>query len=495
MDCIPTEVLENILSYLDLSLLATISHVCTRWREVITRRHFHPYLLSQEFSVKKQCLASGWCSDSEDGALTRLLFWRVYKQLEEAWSNANPSTKETVVGVFSPGDVPSHRVTDMVVFKDKLYLAMEGCVVHVHDINDLKHTDTLEGGEGEGGEHLTRSCQLVLHCNTLAVSSPGRDKVRLFNCETDEMVGEIETRLGPIYNLAMNDRLLVCLSGWSCLAWRINSRRPETVRGQFQGMIPDFQPSDQFQNWLEIHAAVVNNTWLVTRATRMRTQVGIGDTRSISFLHVRRVGPDGHIGDPIRPESAAMPENVVEMNSMTLSEDSLLAVLVMVRGDGSVLRGVQQLRYVIQVLDVRTGDMVASLPTESILASVQMPVCWRGEKLFIKIVPKPVGGFYSSEEGDEEDEFQISLANWDIRTNQLTNIPGAQVGSSTDLISVELARLVVVSTKFSHRPLSHLEFDTDLETLAHMEADLNPENGPKFTVKVELYDFWNLAES
>jgi len=495
MDCIPTEVLENILSYLDLSLLATLSHVCTRWREVITRRHFQPYLLSQEFSVKKQCLASGWSSDSEDAALTRLLFWRVYKQLEEAWSNANPSTKETVVGVFSPGDAPSHRVTDMVVFKDKLYLAMEGCIVNVHDINDLKHVDTLEGGEGEGGEHLTRSCQLVLHCNTLAVSSPGRDKVRLYNCQTDEMVGEIETRLGPIYNLAMNDRLLVCLSGWSCLAWRINSSRPETVRGQFQGMIPDFQPSDQFQNWLEIHAAVVNNTWLVTRATRMRTQVGIGDTRSVSFLHVRRVGPDGHIGDPIRPESAAMPENVVEMNSMTLSEDSLLAVLVMVRGDGSVLRGVQQLRYVIQVLDVSTGVMVASLPTESILASVQMPVCWRGEKLFIKIVPKPVGGFYSSEEGDEEDEFQISLANWDIKTNQLTNIPAAQVGSSTDLISVELARLVVVSTKFSHKPLSHLEFDTDLETLAHMEADLNPENGPKFTVKVELYDFWNLAES
>jgi len=495
MDCIPTEVLEKILSYLDLPQLIPLSHVCSRWREVITRRHFHPYLVNQEFSVQKQLQAANWDRVCQDDILIRSLFWRVYKHLEEAWSNANPSRKDTTVGVFSPGDAPSHRVTDMVVFKDKLYLAMEGCLVNVHDINDFQLIDTLEGGEDVGGEHLTRSCQVVRHCNTLAVSSPGRDKVRLYNCETDEMVGEIETRLGPIYNLAMNDRLLVCLSGWSCLSWRINSSSPETVRGQFQGMIPDFQPSDQFQNWLEIHAAVINNTWLVTRATRMRTQVGIGDTRSVSFLHVRRVGPDGHIGDPIRPDSAAMPENVVEMNSMTLSENNLLAVLVMVKGGGSAIRGVQQLGYVIQVLDVSSGDMVASLPTESILASVQMPVCWRGEKLFVKIVPKPVGGFYSSEEGDEEDEYQISLANWDITTNQLSSIPGAQVGSSTDLISVELARLVVVSTKFSHRPLSHLEFDTDLETLAHMEADLNPENGPKFTVKVELYDFWNLAES
>merc|ERR1719228_3180783 len=180
---------------------------------------------------------------------------------------------------------------------------------------------------------------------------------------------------------------------------------------------------------------------------------------------------------------------------MTLSDTSMLAVLVMVRGEGLGSRGVYHLKYVIQVLDVSSGEMVASLPTESILASVQMPVCWFKEKLFIKIVPKPVGGFYSSEEGEDEDDYQISLAYWDIRTNKLTSVPGAQVSSSTDLISREEARLVVVSTKFTHRPLSHVEFDTDLETLAQMEADLNPENGPKFTVKVELYDYWNLAES
>ena len=52
-----------------------------------------------------------------------------------------------------------------------------------------------------------------------------------------------------------------------------------------------------------------------------------------------------------------------------------------------------------------------------------------------------------------------------------------------------------MSTKFSHRPLGHMEFDTGLETLAHMDADLNLGNGPKFTVKVELYDYWNLAEA
>jgi len=498
MDTIPTELLEKILSNLDLSSIAPLSHVCSRWREIITRRHFQPYLIDQEFSVKKQLRTVGWSQLCMDDVLIRSLFWKVFKQLENAWFRENPTRRESIVGIFSPGETPSRRVTDMVVFRDKLYLAMEGCDVNIHDLNNFQRVDTLEVGEDVGEEHLTRSCQLVMHNTTLAVSSPGRDKVRLYNMETDDMVGEIETRLGPIYNLAMNNRLLVCLSGWSCLAWRIDSSRPETVRGQFQGMIPDFQPSDQFQNWLEVHAAVINSYWLVTRATRMRTQVGEGVSRAVSFIHVRRVGPDGHIGDPINSDHEAMPDSVVETFSMTLSDGNLLAVLVIVKGGGIAVGGVQHLGYVIQVHDVSTGTIVASLPTESILASVQMPVCWSEEKLLIKNVPKPhvgVGGFYSSEEGDEEDDYQISLANWDIRTNQLTNIPGAQVGSSTDLISKELARLVVVSTKFTHRPLSHVEFDTDLETLAQMEADLNPENGPKFTVKVELYDFWNLAES
>jgi len=494
MECIPTELLERILSNLDLHDVAPMSHVCSRWREVITRRHFQPYLLDQEFSVKKQLRTAGWNQLCQDDTLIRFLFWKVYKQLDNAWGRSNPTRKESIIGVFSPGDAPSRRVTDMVVFRDKLYLAMEGCVVNIHDLNNFQQVDTLEADENVVEEHITRSCQLVMHSTTLVVSSPGRDKVRLYNLETDELVGEIETRLGPIYNLAMNNRLLVCLSGWSCLAWRIDSSRPETVRGQFQGMIPDFQPSDQFQNWLEVHTAVINNHWLVTRASRMRTQVGDGVNRAVSFLHVRRVGPDGHIGDPINSDQEAMPDSVVEMSSMTLSEENLLAVLVIVKG-GLAIGGVQHLGYVIQVLDISTGTMVASLPTESILASVQMPVCWFKEKLFIKIVPKPVGGFYSSEEGEDEDDYQISLAYWDIRSNKLTSVPGAQVSSSTDLISREEARLVVVSTKFTHRPLSHVEFDTDLETLAQMEADLNPENGPKFTVKVELYDYWNLAES
>ena len=41
-----------------------------------------------------------------------------------------------------------------------------------------------------------RPCKLCQRGSTLAVLGPNRTKVRLFNTNTDEMVGEIETALG-----------------------------------------------------------------------------------------------------------------------------------------------------------------------------------------------------------------------------------------------------------------------------------------------------------
>jgi len=497
MENLPTEVVEKIFSFLDISLLASFSHVCSRWREIVTNRHFQPYLCHQDFSVRKKLLECGWNPLCTDSFLIRTLFWKVFKRLKVSWRQNNPTVTTQLVGVFGPENASNQRVTDMAVFRDKLYLAMEGCVVKVHDLDDFEFLHSLEEGEEPhegGGEHVTRTCQLVLDNNTLAVSSSSRDKVKLYNCQTDELVGEIETRLGPIYNLAMNNRLLICLSGWSCLAWRIDSSRPESVRGQFQGIIPDFQPSNQFQNWLESHVAVINSNWLVTRATRIRTNVTDGNNRSVSFLHVRRIGPDGHLSEPLPQYSTSMQENVVEMNSMTISDDKFLAILAMIKEDSVSGSGRSNLKYVIQVIDLGSSEVVASLPTDSILASVQMPVCWKNDKLIIKIVPKPVGGFYSTDEEEDESGFQISLASWDVDHNKMVSIPAAKVGSSTDLIVVEDARLVVVSTTFTLTPLSHLEYDSDLETLAHMEADFNPENGPQFTVKAEMYNYWNTVE-
>ena len=502
MELLPAEVLERVLEGLDLVSLVKLSQVSSRLREMVARRHYQPYLLSQEWSVTKQMRGAGWDEQCEDVSLIISLFWRVTRGLRAAWADGSPSLVEKVLGIWIPGDLSSYRVTDMAVYKDKLYLGLETCAVDVYQLDSMERLGSLEGSEaGEAGEdHITRSCQLVLSERTLAVSTADRRKVKLYNCDTDEMVGEIETRLGPIYNLSINNRLLVCLSGWSCLSWRIDACRPDSVRGRFQGMFPDFEPSDEFQNWLEIHAAVINNNFLVTRAARTRIlpqdqpQTG---ARVVSFLHVRRLGPDGFIGPVLRAEHTALDQSVVEVNSMTLSDNDLLALLVMSRQESEVQEGIYYLRYMIQVLDITTGHIIASLPTQSILSSVQMPVCWKDNKLYVKIVPKPDGGFFSGEAEDEV--YQVSVACWDVKDGSLTIVPSVQVSSSSDHINIDQSRLVVVSTKFSHRPFTSFEADVELETVAELEQ-FNPhhtsqEAGPRFTVKAILYDFWNLLEA
>ena len=63
--------------------------------------------------------------------------------------------------------------------------------------------------------------------------------------------------------------------------WRIESGYPESVRGECRDRIPDFEVDNEFQNWLEAHEVVINKSWLVTRATRMRIQ---GALKVIVFL-------------------------------------------------------------------------------------------------------------------------------------------------------------------------------------------------------------------
>ena len=61
-------------------------------------------------------------------------------------------------------------------------------------------------------------------------------------------------------------------SGWCCFSWRIDTDKPDTVRGRFQGVCPDFEPSELYQNWLEVHSAAINQDYLVTRAMRVENR-------------------------------------------------------------------------------------------------------------------------------------------------------------------------------------------------------------------------------
>ena len=62
----------------------------------------------------------------------------------------------------------------------------------------------------------------------------------------------------------------------------------------------------------------------------------------------------------MRPEDTELDRNIVELNCMRLSENNMLATMVMVKHESSDTQGVYYLRYMIQV-QKRFLDAIASL--------------------------------------------------------------------------------------------------------------------------------------
>ena len=91
MNNLPTEVIESIMVTLDMKSLIRMSQVCTRFREIVARRHFHAYLSRQEWSVIKQLRVCGWSDTCDDVQLLVTLFWQVTRHLDMAWTQGHPS--------------------------------------------------------------------------------------------------------------------------------------------------------------------------------------------------------------------------------------------------------------------------------------------------------------------------------------------------------------------------------------------------------------------
>jgi len=473
METLPAELLEQVVARLGLEDLAAVTRASPRLQQAAVRPILS-WLAGQDWSVRRTVLGEAALTPS----LASRLLWRASRALPLAWHRPAPAPAlhTAVLGEFGPGEA-GRRVCETALWRDKLYLGLQSGLVTVFCLatNRLLHSLERTGERTGAGQEAGRGALLTLQGDTLVVASAGRDRVRVFNCRTDLLCGEIETRMGPVYSLALAPRLLVCLSGWSILAWRVHTEKPDAVRGQFQAALPDLQPSPEFQNWLEVHTALINSDWLVTRATRLRAAPTPGQARAVSFLHCRRVGPDGWVGE-LSDYSGRLGEEVVEVAQLVLSPSSQLAMLSMLRqGEGEVPTALQ---YQLTVRDLWTGTVTASLPPTSILASVVTPLAWAGDRLWVRTVPASPASSH---------QFSLSLAAWDTVAGGLHSVPGVRLSSSSDLVMLEQARVVVVSTRLG-------SYIVQREEEEEFEEDQNEEDGPRFTIRLETWDFWQLTD-
>jgi len=471
---LPTEILVKIFEYLSLKTLREIEKTCIRWSLIIIENFYTPFLEKQDFSVRKHYAREGWVNNASGHDRTETLFSKVYSELPGNWREGRFSIPfNQQITEFRPEE---DRISTIAVYEDKVYFARKGSQVEVRDAKDLSLLRILNTDIQVENTETTRPCRICQHGKTLAVLGPNRIKVRLFNAETDEMVGEIETALrSPIYNIAMSGNLLILLAGWTIYYWRIDSNAPDRVRGQYGGCIPEYEANAEFQNVLEAHESVVNSRWLVTRATRMRIQAE-GGLRMTHFLHARKVDRDGSIGPILRPESSRLPDTVYETTCMALSEGDMLAVGWRVMEEG-----------VMTVMDLNTGDRIVDIQSQHFLSTIQIPLKWEGMKLFLKIIPV-VANEYTSE------EFGVSLGYLDVERRELVTIPGFLFENSEDILYLDKTQVIRVSTKLERlentSEFSETDLNMELEKFALLNAEAE-DYSPIFAVSVSVYDFWN----
>lgn len=476
---LPPELLVEIFNYLSIETLRVIEETCARWSLVITQTFYKKFLSYQHCSIRKHLEDVGNI-DSFSPDITKTLFLKVYNELPENWRQGRFTKKSYLRATqFKAGE--DGVISSIVVYKDKLYFGKNGPNVEVRDARDLSLIAEINSDLPPGPVESTRPCKLCQHGTTLAVLGPNRHRIRLFDTRTDRMVSEIETgvTLGPVYNIAITDKLLVVLSGWMLYYWKLEMKSTRKIEGHYQGCIPDFERDGSAQNWLEAHDVAVNSSWVVTRATRMR--LADGQMGMTHFLHVRKVDPSGYVGSLLRPESSQLPGTVYETTCMSLSKGDLLAIGYRVNDEG-----------VMSVLDLNTGHEVYNIQSPHFLSSVQIPLKWCGSCLFLKIIP--VDQPQHNQDGDGQ-EFGVSVGLLNMNEKTLTVIPGIVYDNSEDLLHIDDSQIIRVSHKMDRLSPSSgnqpIDLNMDLETYASLETE-NEDHSPVFSVDIFQYDFWNL---
>ena len=140
------------------------------------------------------------------------------------------------------------------------------------------------------------SCPLVLTGKNrdilVSVEPRRRQDLMLWDAKTENLVATLSTPkvLGQqrrIYDLAASTTHIICLASWSLIVWQLPSQFSNTSDVE-PTVLHDFEPVQEFQNWLECHAVEMNHLYVVTLATRIRFPPNDGGSRSESFINIRK---------------------------------------------------------------------------------------------------------------------------------------------------------------------------------------------------------------
>ena len=129
--------------------------------------------------------------------------------------------------------------------------------------------------------------------NILVTVEPrNRQDLFLWDADSEKLVCKLSTPpdLGPqrrIYDLSASTTHIICLASWSLIVWTLPLRLSENCCIK-PTVLHDFEPVQEFQNWLECHTIEMNHLYVVSLATRIRFPPNDGGSRSESFINIRK---------------------------------------------------------------------------------------------------------------------------------------------------------------------------------------------------------------
>jgi hypothetical protein len=471
---LPPEVLHQVFSYLDTADHYNVESVCVQWSRIIVGnfwRHHVAKVAGLDANFAAILEAEGWSFDYDDHRFIRMVYLKLRGKIR--WRHP-PKVRERVFLQCSPEENGQIKVSSCVVYKNKIFVSLVGGTVQSRALDSFEVVNTLVNMPVSNSPFneptLLLTSPIAVHGNTLVTTDHEEKCLHLWNADTEEKTTRLRLpdSIHKVYDVRINATHIICLASWSLVAWYFDSAGNlgfTTNVLSVPQVVFDFhdEPVNDTNAWFETHGIEMNSQYVVTHATQPLINVRSSPRRSVSFLHCRRlIMGKGVIGPSIRPKSSTLNNMEIDRIKISSAKYNLLALMQLDEESSS-------LYYIIQIMSVKSGDVVVSLfPTSSIFSEVRLPIQWVDNKLYLKVVPKST---YMTAYNDKNDDLEVSLSMWDCETNEETFAEGVKLFTMADHVMVDNTHVVQIYQRFPR-------------AVAINEPDL------RYIVCGKVYDFW-----
>lgn len=467
---LPPELLIHTFKFLPRSDWRSIEQVCQKWRKLIAvhfwRRHIQR-LVQSDGHLPILLEELGWSADCIDFEVIRSVWQKLNNN--QRWEYA-PLLRENMMYQYSPNVGSKMKVSECALHKNKIFISLIGGNVQSRSLDDFRLLNVLRDAPVDyiNEEPILLATPLGIHQDVLVIAVASEGALHVWNADTEEQVRTLRLprSISKVYDVKVNGTHIVCLSGWSVVAWHYTGNvqffslvYPEPVVAQDMS---EQAAVGEVNIWFETHNIEMNEEHVVTHVSQPLVSSVFRNPNgpeTKSFLHCRSLL---RMPDILGPSIKLNPVDVehMEIEKIRLSS-SQYNVMALMHTDETV----SPMCFAVRLMSIPSGMILANVFSNrsSLNSEVRMPIQWVDNRLYMKLVPK-----FSILAAREECDVTMSM--WNYETNDEVYMDHVSIASLTDCIMIDNAKVVQVFHRLS--PM------TNRDQLSHQICG-------------KLYDYWN----